>query len=614
MGKTEENDKSKLELKSASKPGGPFEIHSLNNFREVGNYTWIAREITDEMGFPNCVKDTDDCHYCEGQLFVMRHGAKKTSQSTDSFGQVLTIINHETRATNIFTRAVHPLDSDEWTPWQMVATGDPKLITENNDINKVLSTLRQQIENDSKRIETAENSLLASATVRFDRIEENETTINAGEIGATPSAIVYYKPANKFVAADNEGNYWDTWKGMDNYMSGGKIREDKVYLCGSGVYVCHNNYIVEVTKVRGNNINDITTSILPFNKGDSFNICDAKGYIIATIDKNGIKTNTYSSRQFKILDNWKTDLSICDAKGNIIATIDKNGIMTNTYSSRQFKTFDNGKADFAICDAKGNIIFKVDERQGVYEHIKSTVEKKCNKPSVSWIDDDFAILDPNSGEMRSIYQSIHDWCIEKNIRYDFGYIPDSSEKRLTIAKLWEAEGFNFLMHPTHSGWYEYTDNTHDIEKVKKSLIECIRFFKDNFVSNHNILVYPGSSNKFEDNVHYIKQYVECGITATDIGTNHGTENDKYQLKRLSLLLNAVKTKTKVKELIKQYIDNGDWVILYSHLYNHADSDIVDETTNSKANLLEIVEYANSLCAIRSSESIWGERKFMFNFK
>lgn len=237
MGKTEENDKSKLELKNASKPGGPFEIHSLNNFREVGSYTWIAREITDEMGFPNCVKDTDDCHYCEGQLFVMRHGAKKTSQSTDSFGQVLTIINHETRATNIFTRAVHPLDNDEWTPWQMVATGDPKLITENNDINKVLSTLRQQIENDSKRIETAENSLLASATVRFDRIEENEATINAGEIESSPSAIVYYKPANKFVAADIAGAYWDTWSGMDAYMSGGAVRKDKIYICGDKAYI-----------------------------------------------------------------------------------------------------------------------------------------------------------------------------------------------------------------------------------------------------------------------------------------------------------------------------------------------------------------------------------------
>lgn len=237
MGKTEENDKSNLKLKSVSKPGGSFGIHSLNNFREVGSYTWIAREITDEMGFPDCVKDTDDCHCCEGQLFVLRHGGtEETNQSTDSFGQVLTMINHETGNTNIFTRAVHPLDINEWQPWQMVATGDPKLIAENNSINEVLSALRQQVENDSKRIETAENSLLASATVRFDRIEENETTINAGEIDSTPTAIVYYKPTNKFVAADSAGNYWDSWDGMEAYMSGDKIREDKVYLCGSIAY------------------------------------------------------------------------------------------------------------------------------------------------------------------------------------------------------------------------------------------------------------------------------------------------------------------------------------------------------------------------------------------
>ena len=120
MKKVDENKKNKLKLKSASKPNVFFEIRSLDEIREVGNYTWIAEEITDGMGFPDCVKDGDDCHCCEGQLFIMRHGAEKTSQSTDSFGQVLTIINHETGATNIFTRAVHPLDSDEWKPWQMV--------------------------------------------------------------------------------------------------------------------------------------------------------------------------------------------------------------------------------------------------------------------------------------------------------------------------------------------------------------------------------------------------------------------------------------------------------------------------------------------------------------
>ena len=236
-----ENKKCKLRLKSVSKPNEPFEIRSLDKFREVGSYTWIAEKITDEVGFPDCVNDTDDCHCCEGQLFIMRHGAEETNQSTDSFGQVITIINHETGNSNIFTRALHPAQNNgEWQPWQMVATGDPKLIAENNNINEVLSTLRQQIENDSRRIETAENSLLISATVRFDRIEENEVTINAGEIGSTPTAIVYYKPANKFVAADGAGNYWDTWQGMEAYMSGGSVRKDKIYLCKDKIYIYSN--------------------------------------------------------------------------------------------------------------------------------------------------------------------------------------------------------------------------------------------------------------------------------------------------------------------------------------------------------------------------------------
>ena len=156
-----ENKKCKLRLKDVSKPNEPFEISCLDKFREVGSYTWIAEKITDEMGFPDCVNDTDDCHCCEGQLFVLRHGgAEETNQSTDSFGQVLTMINHETGNTNVFTRAVHPLDSNEWQPWQMVATGDPKLIAVNNSINEVLSTLRQQIESNSKRIEFIEFSKL----------------------------------------------------------------------------------------------------------------------------------------------------------------------------------------------------------------------------------------------------------------------------------------------------------------------------------------------------------------------------------------------------------------------------------------------------------------------
>ena len=53
MKKENENKKNKLKLKSASRPNVFFEIRSLDKFREVGNYTWIAEEITEEMGFPD---------------------------------------------------------------------------------------------------------------------------------------------------------------------------------------------------------------------------------------------------------------------------------------------------------------------------------------------------------------------------------------------------------------------------------------------------------------------------------------------------------------------------------------------------------------------------------
>lgn len=86
-------------------------------------------------------------------------------------------------------------------------------------------------------IQNLNNKISEHSTVRFDRIEENETTINAGEIDSTPTAIVYYKPTNKFVAADNAGNYWDTWDGMEAYMSGGVIRKDKVYIGSNTVYI-----------------------------------------------------------------------------------------------------------------------------------------------------------------------------------------------------------------------------------------------------------------------------------------------------------------------------------------------------------------------------------------
>ena len=231
-----------------------------------------------------------------------------------------------------------------------------------------------------------------------------------------------------------------------------------------------------------------------------------------------------------------------------------------------------------------------------------------NKAASSWIDDDFLV-----DKYPEIYEVLHSECISKDIRCDFAFIPRGTKARLTLAQKWEDEGFNFLMHPYHKGWYDSGDVKQDIIVVRSSFIECLREFQNNFASaRKRVLVYPGNSNQYSENVDFIKQYVECAITATHVGSNHETTNDRYQLKRLSLKLSSNMTKTKLKELIKSYLDAGDWVILYSHIYDFEISDVVDETTNSIANLMEVVEYANSLAPIRSTESIWDERKILYN--
>lgn len=236
-----------------------------------------------------------------------------------------------------------------------------------------------------------------------------------------------------------------------------------------------------------------------------------------------------------------------------------------------------------------------------------------NGADLCWIDDDFRVLD-NSNNLKPIYQAAHDWMIEKNIRCDFAVITTSSAATISTLKAWEEEGFNFLMHPTHDGWYNYKESyKHDITLVRKYFITNMRFFQQNIASaKRRILVYPGSSHAFQENIDFISQYVECAISATTKGSNPGTYNDRYKLKRITIQLSASHTKSQVKNLIKQYIDNGDWVILASHMYNFEVSDVLDETTNSFANLKEIVEYANSLCPLRSTESIWDKRRKLYD--
>ena len=128
-------------------------------------------------------------------------------------------------------------------------------------------------------------------------------------------------------------------------------------------------------------------------------------------------------------------------------------------------------------------------------------------------------------------------------------------------------------------------------------------------------MWPGSSHKFEENLKIVKNYIDCALTAIGTGTNQGLADDRYHIQRYALSLSATKTKSYVKAYLKERLERGDWVVLYTHLYNDSFvvSDVLDETTNSSANIKEIVEYLNSICPMRSTEEIWNERKFIYDY-
>lgn len=318
-----------------------------------------------------------------------------------------------------------------------------------------------------------------------------------------------------------------------------------------------------------------------------------------------------------IQTNENDKLYIVDANGNILAEFNRDGLRVVSIATQLHYEIEDGYNGLRIVDANGNIIVSIGgngvEFAGQDEFVKNALLEyysKKNTAAICWVDDDFVY-----SAHRAIYERMREFCISKNIRVDLavGILYDTN---LEQAKKWEEEGFDFLLHPQHDGWYDDPNvgYEHDITKVKKSFVQAARFHMTNFINKRNILIYPGSSNNYADNVEYIKDYVECAITATYYGSNHSNIENRYQLKRMSISPSADNTKSKIKARIKDAVANGDWIILYTHIYNFQNTDVVDETSNSFANMCEIVEYANSLCPITHTQSIWEDRKKIYNFK
>ncbi len=255
---------------------------------------------------------------------------------------------------------------------------------------------------------------------------------------------------------------------------------------------------------------------------------------------------------------------------------------------------------------------------------KDTEMDLCKRPMaeqarLSWIDDDFNIYAKDG--TYDIYIKVHDWCIDNGIRFDFAYIPyddgttPNNTPRLQLAKKWESEGFGLLYHPAHLGWYDSKyeeDYKYNFSSMAKKLQDCIRYFDTNNIKvPYRVLVYPGSSGNNAEVRNYVRQYVDLAICATESETNHRAEHDQFSLKRYAIEPTKSKSKTQIKKDIKRLLDNGDWVILYTHLYNFTDNGSTDEHAGSIDNLFEILTYANSLCPIRLTQDVWDTRKSLW---
>ena len=148
--------------------------------------------------------------------------------------------------------------------------------------------------------------------------------------------------------------------------------------------------------------------------------------------------------------------------------------------------------------------------------------------------------------------------------------------------------------------------------MSKNLQDCIRYFDTNNIKTpYRVLVYPGSSGSNKEIRDYVSQYVDLAICATSRETNHKTENDRFSLKRYTVKPTEEKSKTQIKKEIKHLLDNGDWVIICTHLYDFSDNGSTDEHAGSLDNLFEILTYLNSICPIQLTQDVWDTRKSLW---
>ena len=170
------------------------------------------------------------------------------------------------------------------------------------------------------------------------------------------------------------------------------------------------------------------------------------------------------------------------------------------------------------------------------------------------------------------------------------------------------------MHPPHYGWYksptaggEYSGR----KWVENSLIKTIRVFKENNLLNSSCIVYPGQSGTTEEAVNMASCHVEFGVNAEGNNISNNGIVNKFSLNRLFILFSN-HTKSWYKNQIDKAVSSGAWLILGTHGHQFDDSGTIDESTNSLANLQELIQYANEKCTISPISQVFKTRKAMLD--
>lgn len=212
---------------------------------------------------------------------------------------------------------------------------------------------------------------------------------------------------------------------------------------------------------------------------------------------------------------------------------------------------------------------------------------KCNLPAnFSWIDDDF---NTTNGVFNAL--KIAD---DLDIKINFAAVPDgdykvslfSYEKQKIIDSLL-SKGHKIIMHPNHKLWYG--KNKGSIEEISNDLHNSIEHYR--MLDKNVFLAYPGSSLKDPRIIKLISGNCTIGFAPT--GFIFSSPNNKYLRERLFINLSDNMSKQYYKDKIDEMLSKDKWVILATHSHDWTESNIIDETTMSTANLKDILTYCKT---------------------